>query len=206
MDAKFSVALRSESDSESSYVDFGFSDESAMTDPDALQWIAVAVNNVYGQRWWQNYLEGVRFRNSSLSYAESVADADSYGTTTSGVGIFAITDTASSCISLPTYLYEFVILELFDYVGVTYTSNGWGYVFNCDEADLLPNIDLLYGGFWLEMLVDDYVVNLGDDICTFCIRNYGSGFAVLGDALLRNYYVIHDMDSMYQGFVPLANS
>lgn len=70
---------------------------------------------------------------------------------------------------------------------------GWGYLFYCDEIDNLYTLDILFGDVWLEMLVDDYVANFDGFTCAFCITDSGDPeFAILGDALMRNYYSIHD--------------
>jgi Eukaryotic aspartyl protease len=66
-------------------------------------------------------------------------------------------------------------------------------LFDCSEIGNLPTIDILLGGVWFEMLVDDYVVNFDGSSCAFCIKNSGyTDFAVLGDAFMRNYYIAFD--------------
>ena len=42
----------------------------------------------------------------------------------------------------------------------------WGHIFYCDEFDILPTIDILYGG--------------------------NTNYAVFGDVFMRNYYVVFD--------------
>ncbi len=32
------------------------------------------------------------------------------------------------------------------------------FTFSCKETALLPNFDLLFGGYWLELTVKDYVI------------------------------------------------
>lgn len=84
---------------------------------------------------------------------------------------------------------------------------GLGWVFDCDEIDRLPVIDVLYGGVWLEIQVDDYVLNLDGDTCGMCITDSGDkNFATFGDSLLRNYYVIHDKENDRIGFAPLVGA
>lgn len=59
---------------------------------------------------------------------------------------------------------------------------------------------------WLEILVDDYVVNFDGETCAFCVTNSGDPWlTILGDSLMRNFYVIHDMETMEMGFAPMAN-
>ena len=84
---------------------------------------------------------------------------------------------------------------------------GLGWVFDCDEIDRLPVIDVLYGGVWLEIQVDDYVLNLDGDTCGICITDSGDkNFATFGDSLLRNYYTIHDKENDRIGFAPLVGA
>jgi len=52
----------------------------------------------------------------------------------------------------------------------------------------------------------DYVQDLEDGTCAFCLSDSGDPFnAILGNSVMRNYYVIHDMDTMSSGFAPLSN-
>lgn len=68
-------------------------------------------------------------------------------------------------------------------------------------------IDVLYGGVWLEIQVDDYVLNLDGTTCGLCITDSGDkNFATFGDSLLRNYYTIHDKENDRIGFAPLVGA
>jgi hypothetical protein len=66
----------------------------------------------------------------------------------------------------------------------------------------LPTIDLLFGGYWVEVLVSDYVREEGDGTCTFNFRYRDE--AILGTAFMKNYYVVLDVDNQEVGFAPLA--
>ena len=69
----------------------------------------------------------------------------------------------------------------------------------------LPTIDILYGGLWMEILVDDYVINFGNGVGAFCIdQTGGDNLANLGAAFMRNYYIILDQTQMKMGFTPLT--
>ena len=82
---------------------------------------------------------------------------------------------------------------------------GFGYLFYCSEIENLPTIDVLFGGYWMEMLADDYVFNWDDSICGFCIsQGYYDDEAHLGSAFMRGWYVVHDYDNERQGIAPLA--
>jgi len=144
--------------------------------------------------------------NSYSTYEESVTNAAAFGTT--DYEIYGITDTGSSCLSLPTDLYNFVISYLLNYLSYYEYDYyyGWGYLYYCSDISSLPAIDLLWGGYWLEIFVDDYIVNFDDYTCAFCITELSPDIAILGDSFLRNFYVIHDYDNMQISFAPLANS
>lgn len=205
----FAFALRDENDSEVSYMDVGFYDEAAMDDSDDLVWIDVVYDRWYGQFWWHNYMEGVRFRDQvtgSTTYADSVAGADDYATTSDE--ILAIADSGSSCLVLSDGVYEFVIEKLLDMLSYYEVDStyGWGYLYYCSDVANLKTIDILWGGVWLEVSVDDYIVNFDGYTCAFCVTSSGDPFlTILGDSFMRNYYVIHDMETMQTGIAPLAN-
>ena len=121
----------------------------------------------------------------------------------------AILDSGTSCAILPTDVYDATLDILVSYLSYTEYDDwyGWGYLFYCNEIDSLPTIDILYGGYWMEVLVDDYVVNFGDGTCAFCLSDSGDpNMAILGDAVMKNYYIIHDYDYGDVGIVPLANT
>jgi len=66
-------------------------------------------------------------------------------------------------------------------------------------------MDILFGGYWLEILVDDYVLNFDNGSAAFCIYDSNDDtMAILGDVFMRNFYIIHDVGNMQMGFVPLA--
>ena len=166
----FSVAMRDENDSDGSYIDYGTPDSTAMTDSADLVWIDVYDDSVYGQFWWQALLQGIRLRpqvDSSTDYATSVAAAEGFDT--SADNILGITDTGSSCLSLPGDLYNFVIRKLVQYLSYTEYDQYWGYLFYCTDVTSLPSMDILFGDYWFEVLVDDYVINFGNNVCGMCI-------------------------------------
>jgi hypothetical protein len=121
--------------------------------------------------------------------------------------LYAYTSTAEACLALPEDLYYWAVPYLFDnYVIDYYYDNFWGYYFDCSMIDSLPTIDLLFGGYWLEVLVDDYVINFGDGTCALCITEspyYDE--AHFGSAVMRGFYFIHDHDNARQGIAPLAS-
>ena len=59
-------------------------------------------------------------------------------------------------------------------------------------------------GVWLEIFVEDYVQFLGNK-CAFCIQEYDDYISILGNVIMRNFYVIHDMDHKKTAFGVLKN-
>ena len=71
------------------------------------------------------------------------------------------------------------------------------FIFDCSEVKSLPTIDVLFGGYWLEVLVSDYVENRGTGICSFNLRiAYDTEQAILGTTFMKHFYIVHDMDNM----------
>lgn len=98
---------------------------------------------------------------------------------------------------MPEDLVDFLISELISSIKNVSFDNyyGWGYTFSCDQIADLPSLDLMLDGVWLEVFVEDYVQILGQNTCAFCIADgLDSYTSILGNVLMRNYYVIHDMD------------
>lgn len=207
----FAFVLRHDSHHNTqSYMDIGFVNHEAMADEEhELLWLDVVKDDYYGQFWWHHYLQGIRFRDQvtgNVTYEESVQSAESYATAYENV--LGIVDSGTSCLVLPEDIYEFIesyMISKLDYYSYDYF--GWGYIFSCSEAYNLPTIDLLLGDVWLEIFVEDMIIDIyGDGTCAFCLQNSGDPWtAILGNVLMRNYYVIHDMDTMQSGFAPLAN-
>jgi len=64
---------------------------------------------------------------------------------------------------------------------------------------------LLFGGYWLQVSVDDLVLNLDGVTCVTLIA--GAPYSViLGNPLLRNFYTIYDMKNLKMGFAALPSS
>ena len=90
-------------------------------------------------------------------------------------------------------------------------SDGWGYEFSCDDYDAskLPSFEFLFGGYWFEILPEDYVVKFStfSNLCSLCLSGSSSSdYFILGDAFLRGWYSIHDHDKQRMGFIPHTDS
>jgi hypothetical protein len=110
--------------------------------------------------------------------------------------VLAIIDSGSACLSLSDYVYDYVVERLLNPLSYKDFDSTWGYLFYCSEVDLLETFDVLFGDVWLEVLVDDYVINFDGSTCGLCIRNSDDAeFASLGDVLMKNFYIVHDVDN-----------
>jgi len=170
----FAIAMRGETDSGDSWMDVGFYDEDAMDNPDDLVWIESIWDYWWDDYWWHNYMTGLRFRDQvsvGISYDDSVLNADEIAI--DNYEVLSITDSGSSCIALSKYVYDYVIGRLLDSLSYYEYDNvyGWGYLFYCSDVPNLPTFDVLFGDYWLEVMVDDYVVNFDGNTCAFCITD-----------------------------------
>jgi len=58
-------------------------------------------------------------------------------------------------------------------------------------------MEFLIDGHWFEVLPEDYVFNFdnfGTKLCTLCIIGTDVEYWLMGDAFLRGWYSIHDLD------------
>lgn len=189
--------------SATSVAHFGYADTSFM-DGDPV-YFSNYKHSFYGEGYWSTVSEGVRFRNSSLTYDESVDAAEAFAT----YGVFTVLNSGEGYFRLPTPIYNFVIpfllrnLTMYGYA----SESDLGYIMYCSEIPLLPVIDIFLNGYWLEILPKDYA-HVRDDsgtICGLAIES-SSSVMVLGVAAMSNYYTIHNQGNMSFGIVPLANS
>lgn len=176
-DAVFAFYL--ESTEGSSYLDIGSIDESAMRDPENLFMIDI----LYQNYWWAQTIVGIRFGDE---------EADSYGLH----GEKAITDSGTSCIIVPDRYYDWILERLRYDFDMTYTSTNTQniYLDTCLQIRSLPKISLLFGGYWFEADASDYVVRRGSE-CYLCLSR-GGDMWILGDAFLRGYYAVHNLDTL----------
>lgn len=81
-------------------------------------------------------------------------------------------------------------------------------MFKCRHAKDLPSFHLLYGGYWFEVLPEDYLIEVSYDgrWCAICIIGMDVDYWILGDAFMRGWYNIHDHEHNRMGFVPFTGS
>lgn len=75
----------------------------------------------------------------------------------------------------------------------------------CDQIKEMPTVSFLYGGYWMEMRPEDYLVEYAGE-CFACVGSDPGNTWLLGDAFLRGFYSTHDHASLKFGFAPHAKS
>ena len=83
----------------------------------------------------------------------------------------AMTDTATSCIIGPPVELQPIIYSILNKADKVWALSGWDYAFYCRQTDNLPSFELLYGGYWMEVLPKDYVIEISPNVCSICIRS-----------------------------------
>ena len=127
-----------------SYLDFGTPNSSVYTD--GVIYIDILSENY----WWSSNLTGFRWKGESTAYAIST-------------GSFALTDTGSSCIVGPSGEADVImrnILSVVEQSTKLYVDAGWNYIFSCPDVSTLPSFELIYGGYWFEVLPEDYLIDI----------------------------------------------
>jgi len=125
--------------SDESYLDIGIIHSNSIREGEEIVWIDV-VNNDF---WWTNYMTGIKIGDKRYSIPTAKV----------------MTDTGTTCAYVPSSLYsalEYVVLKQVRVKG--YDAQGYPY-FACADIPKLPVIEFLIGGYWLQMLPDDYVVS-----------------------------------------------
>ena len=89
---------------------------------------------------------------------------------------------------------------------MTYTSNLGEDIFltSCVNQFLLPKLYFLVGSYWYQADPADYVYVL-DEKCFVCLKR-GDNNWIFGVSLMRNYYVVHDVDAQNFGMTPIQSS
>ena len=163
-----------------SYIDFGTPNPAAMSDPSAILYIPIEDENY----WWTSKISGIRWQGSTEEYALEEIDG--------------VTDTGTSCIIGPWAEVKQIEYHILSHLeGPVYDDDYWTYTFRCSDLKNLPSFEMLYGGYWFEVLPEDYVIDIGLNSCTLCFTAYYSlDEWILGDAFMRGWYNIHDHDNL----------
>lgn len=143
-----------------SYIDFGTPNSAVMNG--SPTYITIDSDN----DWWSSALTGFRWDSS-------MTDDNEYAITS---GEFALTDTGSSCIIGPSGEADAIINNILNELDEVFKDFGReDYYFLCPNNDDLPSFSLLFGGYWMEVLPEDYIVDISTaedrTWCTICISS-----------------------------------
>jgi hypothetical protein len=154
-----------------------------MSDPSKTVWLDI-LDDPYWGYFWADYLTGFSFSNTK--------DVWSFNPTP------AITDSGSSCLVGPKSGIQTIERNVLKDVEIDFVDSDWGNVFSCSrylKAGRLPNIQLKYGGYWFDVLPEDYVLDFDYDQCALCFNKQSEDMWILGDVFMRGWYHMHDYDS-----------
>uniref|UniRef100_A0A060T7R0 Aspartate protease n=1 Tax=Blastobotrys adeninivorans TaxID=409370 RepID=A0A060T7R0_BLAAD len=122
---------------------------------------------------------------NSISLGKETADLDNTG---------AAIDTGTSLLALPSGLAEILNAQ----IGAKRSWNGQ-YTIECDSRDSLPDLTLNFGGFDFTLSAYDYTLEVsGSCISAFTPLDLPEPIgpmAIIGDAFLRKYYSVYDIDN-----------
>lgn len=120
----------------------------------------------------------------SIALGDDVAELDNTG---------VILDTGTSLIALPSNLAEMLNTQ----IGAKKGYNGQ-YSIDCSKKSSLPDVTFTLSGHNFSLPASDYILEVsGSCISTFMGMDFPEPtgpLAILGDAFLRRYYSIYDLD------------
>ena len=84
----------------------------------------------------------------------------------------AITDTGTSCIFGPKSEVNSIRHTILNMIEGVFEDVQWDYLFECSKAIDLPKFSLLFGGYWMEVLPEDYIVPITTNgkFCAVCLK------------------------------------
>ncbi|KAH9843472.1 Vacuolar protease A [Teratosphaeria destructans] len=121
----------------------------------------------------------------AITFGDQTAEIDSTG---------AILDTGTSLIALPSTLAELLNKE----IGAKKGFNGQ-YTVECSKRDSLPDLTFTLSGYNFSITSYDYILEVqGSCISSFMgfdIPEPAGPLAILGDAFLRKWYSVYDLEN-----------
>jgi len=121
----------------------------------------------------------------AITFGGQTAEIDSTG---------AILDTGTSLIALPTTLAELLNKE----IGAKKSYNGQ-YTVECNKRDSLPDLTFTLSGYNFSITSYDYILEVqGSCVSAFMgfdIPEPAGPLAILGDAFLRKWYSVYDLEN-----------
>lgn len=149
--------------------------------------------------WWAQTITGLKFGSGSSASSFSISSD------------FCMTDTGTSLVYIPESMYNNVMNRILQDVDPNAYQVNDDEVLALCEPNLFPKFSVRYGGYWAEILPEDYILDVSlaqdDSICMVGLtwQSDEEGW-MLGDVFLRGFYATHDMDTKKFGFAPSAGS
>jgi hypothetical protein len=173
-----------------SYIDYGPPDQSIWKTNSTIRYI-----ECYGTQnpYWQAISDGFYF-------------GDATGTKYTFNQTIGVVDSGWSTLSGPAeqinFIKEYITRNM---QNVTVDSGGFT-TFSCNQYfKTLPSVFIRLGGYWLEMLPEDYSIKVGTDSCKLLITE-NEDFWAIGMTVMRGYYIVFDIEGDRMGFVPQQDS
>lgn len=137
----FGVAFKDTS--RQSFIDIGSYQDSSMNNPDEL-----VEMDPFDNFWWAQTISGLKFGSGSSANAFSIPPD------------FCMTDTGTSLVYIPESLYNTVIERVLEGVDSNAYQVDDDEVLALCQPELFPKISILYGGYWAEILPEDYILDV----------------------------------------------
>ena len=137
----FGIKFGNESDS--SFIDIGYLNWDAMMDVSQLVWFPV-MNDSY---FWQNQITGILFQTSPNTNSSFALQA-----------LPAKTDSGTSCVYVPKKYFTSILENIFSNTKYWWNQTDQSYRIDCKDTRKVLPIKLLFGGYWVEMEVKDFII------------------------------------------------
>lgn len=119
---------------------------------------------------------------------------------------FAIFDSGSPHLTVPSSLYDHILKSIADAAGGQQyiTKEGVTYI-DCYEVGSFKPIHVMVNGYWIEIDPYDYIwdVNFDGSVCILMVVKHPYNFWIMGQPLYQGYYTHHDMERSTIGFSAL---
>ena len=71
-----------------------------------------------------------------------------------------MTDTGCSCITGPPRYIDYITEKILEATTNPVKNIDWRYTFDCQDTSRLHSFDILFGGYWFQVNVEDYVIDV----------------------------------------------